>query len=101
MGKRCSSRTDDLNCTLRRALYDEAMAMQATIELDTGAKTFASGLLPQLIDALRRSRPGDLVALTSAEQGIGDELQTWCRFTGNSLVETTVEAGRTRCIAGE
>jgi hypothetical protein len=36
-------------------LYDEAMAMQATIELDTGAKTFASG--PQLIDALRRSRP--------------------------------------------
>jgi hypothetical protein len=38
-------------------LYDEAMAMQATIELDTGAKTFASDLLPQLIDALRRSRP--------------------------------------------
>jgi pyruvate-formate lyase-activating enzyme len=79
-------------------LYDEAMAMQATIELDTGAKTFASGLLPQLIDALRRSRPGDLVALTSAEPGIGDELQTWCRFTGNSLVETTVEAGHTRWV---
>ena len=72
--------------------------MQATIELDTGAKTFASGLLPQLIDALRRSRPGDLVALTSAEPGIGDELQTWCRFTGNSLVETTVEAGHTRWV---
>ena len=72
--------------------------MRVTIELDTGAKTFASGLLPQLIDALRRSRPGDLVALTSVDPGIGDELQTWCRFTGNSLVETTVEAGRTRWV---
>jgi hypothetical protein len=29
------------------------MAMQATIELDTRAKTFASGLLPQLMRSLR------------------------------------------------
>ena len=68
------------------------MAMQATIELDAGAKTFASGLLPELIDALRRSRPGDLLAVTSHEPGIGDELETWCRFTGNTLIETTVRS---------
>ena len=66
----------------RRALYDEAMAMQATIELDAGAKTFASGLLPELIDALRRSRPGDLLALTSdAERVSAPSFETWCRFT--------------------
>src|SRR5215472_6337925 len=64
------------------------MAIKATIELDAGAKTFASGLLPALIEALRRSRPGDLLALSSAEAAIGRELETWCRFTGNSLVET-------------
>jgi pyruvate-formate lyase-activating enzyme len=74
------------------------MAMLATIELDAGAKTFASGLLPLLIDALRRSRPGDLLAVFSGEPGIGDELEIWCRFTGNSLVETTVEGGRTRWV---
>jgi organic radical activating enzyme len=74
------------------------MALKATIELDAGTKTFASGLLPQLIDALRRSRPGDLVALISGEPGFGDELETWCRFTCNTLVETTVEAGRARWV---
>jgi pyruvate-formate lyase-activating enzyme/TusA-related sulfurtransferase len=74
------------------------MALKATIELDAGAKTFASGLLPQLIDALRRSRPGDLVAVISGEPGFGDQLETWCRFTRNALVETTVEACRTRWV---
>ena len=37
--------------------------MRADFELDIGRKTFASGLLPELIAVLRRSRPGDLVAL--------------------------------------
>jgi organic radical activating enzyme len=74
------------------------MALKTTIELDAQAKTFASGLLPELIDALRRSRPGDLLALTGGEPSVGAELETWCRFTGNSLVETTVEAGRTRWV---
>src|SRR5262252_473323 len=74
------------------------MGMKTAIELDAGAKTFASGLLPELIDALRLSRPGDLVALTSGEPSVGAELETWCRFTGNTLIETTVEAGRTRWV---
>jgi pyruvate-formate lyase-activating enzyme len=74
------------------------MALKATIELDAGAKTFASGLLPQLIGALRRSRQGDLVALISGEPHFGDELKTWCRFTGNALVEMTAEDGRTRWV---
>ena len=74
------------------------MGMKTAIELHAGAKTFASGLLPELIDALRLSRPGDLVALTSGEPSIGAELETWCRFTGNTLIETTVEAGRTRWV---
>jgi len=45
--------------------------MKAHIHLDVGRKTFASGLLPELIAALRRSRPGDLVAITSAENAEG------------------------------
>ncbi|HUN95578.1 MAG TPA: radical SAM protein [Bradyrhizobium sp.] len=70
----------------------------ANLEIDAGAKTFASGLLPDLIAALRRSRKGDLVAVISGDPGIGPELQAWCRFTRNSLIETEVEQGRTRWL---
>jgi hypothetical protein len=74
------------------------MPMKADIDLDTKRKTFTSGLLPELIAVLRRSRPGDLVAVVSDEKSIGPGLETWCRFTGNPLLEVTVEEGRTRWV---
>jgi pyruvate-formate lyase-activating enzyme len=72
--------------------------MKATIDLDAGNKNFASGLLPELIRALRQSRSGDLIAISSAEKSVGADLQTWCRFTGNALVESTVENERSRWV---
>jgi hypothetical protein len=72
--------------------------MKADINLDIGRKTFASGLLQELIAVLRRSRPGDLVAVVGDEESIGPELETWCRFTGNGLLEATVENGRVRWV---
>src|SRR5260370_24019855 len=74
------------------------MRTKASIELDAGTKTFASGLLPELIAALRRSRQGDLLAIISGEPSVGAELEAWCRFTRNTLVDMTVEAGRTRWV---
>ena len=72
--------------------------MKADIDLDISRKTFASGLLPELIAVLRRSRPGDLVAVVGDEASVGPELETWCRFTGNPLQEATFEKGRTRWV---
>ena len=72
--------------------------MKADIDLDISRKTFASGLLQELIAVVRRCRPGDLVAVVGDEQSIGPELETWCRFTGNPLQEATVEGGRTRWV---
>lgn len=72
--------------------------MKADIDLDIGRKTFNSGLLPELIAVLRRSRPGDLVAAIGDVESIAPELETWCRFTGNQLLETTVENGRPRWV---
>jgi pyruvate-formate lyase-activating enzyme len=72
--------------------------MKADIDLDIRRKTFASGLLPELIAVLHRSRPGDLVAVVGDDASIGPELETWCRFTGNPLQEATIEKGRTRWI---
>jgi pyruvate-formate lyase-activating enzyme len=72
--------------------------MKANINLDAGSKTFSSGLLPELIAALRHSRPGDLVAVLSGQESVGSELETWCRFTGNPLLESSVEKGRARWV---
>jgi len=72
--------------------------MRADIDLDIGGKTFASGLLPDLISVLRRSRPGDVVAVVGDEESIGPELETWCRFTGNALLEATTAEGRSRWV---
>src|SRR5579863_145796 len=71
--------------------------MRADYDLDIGRKTFASGLLPELIAVLRRCRPGDLVALVG-DASVGSELETWCRFTGNALLEVTAENGRSRWV---
>lgn len=72
--------------------------MKSDIDLDIGCKTFASNLLPALIALLRRSRQGDLVAVIGDDQSIGPGLETWCRFTGNPLLETAIEEGRTRWV---
>jgi organic radical activating enzyme len=70
----------------------------ANVEIDAGTKTFASGLLPDLIAALRSSCKGDLVAVISGNPAIGPELEAWCRFTRNSLIDTKNEQGRTRWL---
>src|SRR5947207_5012007 len=72
--------------------------MRADVDLDVGRKAFTSGLLPELIAVLRRCRSGDLVAVVGDEDSIGPELETWCRFTGNPLLEATLEKGRMRWV---
>jgi hypothetical protein len=74
------------------------MTMKTSIEIAVGAKTFSSGLLPELIAALRRCGPGDLFAVVGREANIGADLEAWCRFTRNTLIATTIEADRTRWV---
>lgn len=74
------------------------MAMKASIDLDAAGKTFASGLLTDLIAAMRRAQPGDLLAVTSSDASLGADLERWCRFTRNTLIDTTVASGRTRWL---
>lgn len=74
------------------------MRSKANIEVDAGRRTFATGLLVDLIATLRRCRPGDLIAVTSDDASIAADLETWCRFTGNTLVETNVEESGTRWV---
>lgn len=74
------------------------MRCEASIELDAGGRTFATGLLADLIAALRLHRSGDLLAIIGDESAVGADLDTWCRFTGNSMIGTSIESGRTRWV---
>lgn len=74
------------------------MATKTSVEIDAGTRTFSSGLLPELIVALRRCSPGDLLAVIGREASIGADLEAWCRFTRNTLIDTATQSGRTRWI---
>jgi sulfatase maturation enzyme AslB (radical SAM superfamily) len=74
------------------------MPLKASVELDAGQKTLATGLLPALIAAFRSLSPGDLLAVSGSEADLGAELDGWCRFTRNSLVETVIQNGRGRWV---
>jgi molybdenum cofactor biosynthesis enzyme MoaA len=71
---------------------------EAKTELDVRGRTFATGLLIDLIGALRRSQSGDLLALTGDEPAVGTDLEAWCRFTGNSLIGSTIETNGIRWV---
>jgi pyruvate-formate lyase-activating enzyme/TusA-related sulfurtransferase len=74
------------------------MRIKAEIELDAGNKSFGTGLLPELISALRRCRSGNLLAVVGSNPELGPGLETWCRFTRNTLVETSADSGRMRWL---
>jgi uncharacterized radical SAM superfamily Fe-S cluster-containing enzyme len=71
---------------------------KVSFEIDVGQKTFANGLLPELIAALRRGRPGDLFAVVTSQSNMNADFEAWCRFTRNSLIESTVERDRHRFV---
>jgi hypothetical protein len=75
-----------------------APRLPAAIEIDAGDRTFVSGLLLALVDALGRSRRGDLIAVTSAEASVGADLETWARLTGHALVGSTTDAAGRRWV---
>jgi pyruvate-formate lyase-activating enzyme/TusA-related sulfurtransferase len=74
------------------------MAMQTKIELNAGTKSFANRLLPELIRTLRQCGPGDLLAVIGTEAALGADLETWCRFTRNSIVDKSAEGDRIRWV---
>jgi pyruvate-formate lyase-activating enzyme len=70
--------------------------LSARIEIDVGARSFASGVLVDLIDVLRRASDGDLVALTShAPAAVEPDLDAWSRLTGYAIVGRTSESNGT------
>lgn len=72
--------------------------MKTNREIDVGDMTFAGGLLPRLIATLRESREGEAFSVVSDNPGIQADLETWCRFTRNSLISSIPQGGRVKHV---
>lgn len=73
--------------------------LAASIELDAGDRTFASGLLLVLLSGLERTATGDLIALSARDAApIDADLEAWSRLTGNAIVARTTADQVTRWV---
>ena len=73
--------------------------LTARVELDAGDRTFGSGLLLDLLSALRGTIAGDLIALTGRDaSAIEADLSAWSRLTGHSIVARTTADDVTRWV---
>ncbi|MBK5189128.1 MAG: radical SAM protein [Gemmatimonadaceae bacterium] len=73
--------------------------LPAHVEVDAGERTFESGLLLELLSALRRTTAGDLIALTSRHAtALDSDLDAWSRLTGHSIVARTTGDAGTRWV---
>lgn len=61
-------------------------------------KTFASGLLLEVVAALRGSTPGDLISVTATDGSVGPDLEVWSRMTGHAIVDRSDGPGPTRWV---
>jgi organic radical activating enzyme/TusA-related sulfurtransferase len=77
----------------------DSAKLPAVIELDAGDRTFATGLLLDLLAALARTLDGDLIAvLTRQPDAVAADLDAWSRLTGHAVVGRTDESGGTRWV---
>ncbi len=73
--------------------------LPARVELDAGDRTFESGLLLDLLSALKRTTAGDLIALTGRDaSALDSDLDAWSRITGHSIVARTTGDDGTRWV---
>jgi len=74
------------------------MGLSAKTEIAARGRTFATGLLLDLVAALRTAMPGDLVAISSDDPGVGRDLEIWSRVTRNPIVDATSDNGVSRWV---
>jgi hypothetical protein len=74
------------------------MAVHADVELPASTKDFASGLLLELLEGLKRCPAGGLLAITLPLSETVEDLERWARFTGNAVVGRTDEPTGTRLV---
>src|SRR6516225_4919078 len=73
-------------CGLTLYASMESPALPVRISIEANDRTFASGLLLELVSALRRTAVGELIAVTARNAGaIEADLDAWSRLTGHAI----------------
>ncbi len=72
-------------------------SLRQSVEVRAGAKDFSTGLLNDLLAALRSLADGDLLSLHGPAR-LGVDLERWARFTGNAIVEVTSDGESSRFL---
>lgn len=73
--------------------------LSTRLDVDAGERTFASGLLLELLAALRTTSPGDLIGVRSTSPAaVEQDLESWSRLTGHTIVATTATDGQKRWV---
>ena len=72
--------------------------MRASKEIAGGSRRFAGGLLVELAATLRDARDGDLIAISSDLEEVGEDLAAWSRLTGHAIVSGDPAAGAHRWV---
>jgi uncharacterized Fe-S cluster-containing radical SAM superfamily protein len=81
--------------TLTPGLDPRAKRDAAATTIDAGARRFGEGVLPELLVTLARSTQGDLIQVTGTNAELGHDLDLWCRFTRNTVIDVTEADGQT------
>jgi uncharacterized radical SAM superfamily Fe-S cluster-containing enzyme len=69
------------------------------LSINTNGRTFASGLLLDLVSAIRRTADGELIAVDAQDAAaIEADLEAWSRLTGHAIISCTTNDGRTRWV---
>src|SRR5438067_2519732 len=73
--------------------------LRTRVDIDAAGRTFASGLLLELLSVFRATQAGDLVGVCSSEPtAIAADLEAWSRLTGHAIVASTTESGLRRWV---
>src|SRR5262249_39985356 len=75
----------------------EMGSLRHSLEIRAGEKDFSTGLLNDLVEALRGLPDGALLSLHGPAR-LGPDLDRWARFTGNAIVEVTPEGEISRFL---
>jgi TusA-related sulfurtransferase/pyruvate-formate lyase-activating enzyme len=72
--------------------------LRASIEIGPTSRTFATGLLLDLLAALRAVADGELIAVTALDPSVERDLETWSRLTGHAVVGCSDDGGGRRLV---
>lgn len=79
----------------------EGRVFSVSAVCDGGDQGCGGGLLMLIIQAMKRLESGDILEIRSTDPGVREDLPSWCRMTGNTLLAQQEGDLRNRYFVGK